>query len=691
VVDDDRMQLRAIERVLRDQPQVELTVIDNALDALLTVGALDPDLVVMDIIMPGLGGIEACRRIKTNPATRDIQVVLASAMLTPELERAAYHAGAWRAVDKPVDFTELVAMTAATVSGTEALVASAPLPVARGADVLVELLVAAGVEVMFGIPGGAISSVHDALLDSPIRTVTTRHESGAMFAAAGYARATGKLAVVAVTSGPGVLNSMTGLASAWCDGIPVLLLVGEVPRALQGKGVLQDGSAHGLQIVEMARHITKYAVEIPRSSALPHMVRHAITTAQSGRPGPVVLTLPFEVTTGRLSRPSEHGAQTARTTVAPELLDEVTALLCDAQRPLILAGNGVRRGGAAAPLRALAERLSCPVATTAKGKGVFPESHPLSLGVLGLAGHRSAKRYLEAGLDVVVAVGTSLGDLATDGFPANLQAPRALIHIDIDASQIGKSYAPTHAIVAPAAELLASLVERAERIADLPERKAPLRALPGGVERHVLEPSRRPERMASHEAVIELQDALPVDTIFTIDSGEHFMFAAHYLAIDLPDAFVAMTGLGSMGQSIGAAIGSQLAFPHRMVAAICGDGCFAMSAFEIATAVAERLPIRVFVFNDERLGMVENGHRTLFGRTPEYSTAPLDVCTVARGLGATTLRVERPGQLALASDLLRTAPGPIVIEVCIDPEIKLPRRERVSAMTPGPIRTAPES
>jgi acetolactate synthase-1/2/3 large subunit len=320
---------------------------------------------------------------------------------------------------------------------------------------------------------------------------------------------------------------------------------------------------------------------------------------------------------------------------------------------------------------------------------VFPESHPLALGVLGLAGHRSAQRYLETGVDVVVAIGTSLGDIATDGFPAHLQPSRALIHVDIDPGQIGKSYAPTHAIVAPAAELLAGLIER---LAAPPSHKAPLRALTGGVERHVLPASPRPQRMASHDAVLELQAAMPRDTIYAIDCGEHLLFAAHYLEIDLPDAFVAMTGLGSMGQSVGAALGIQLASPGRMVAAILGDGCFAMNAFEIATAVAEQLPIRMFVLNDEHLGMVENGHRNLFGRTPEFLTAPLDVCAVARGLGATALRVERPGELALASDLLHTAPGPVVVEIRIDPAIKLPRRERVSAMAmPPPGRAATES
>jgi len=327
--------------------------------------------------------------------------------------------------------------------------------------------------------------------------------------------------------------------------------------------------------------------------------------------------------------------------------------------------------------------LRCPVATTPKAKGVFPETHPLSLGVLGLGGHLSARRYLDATPDVVIAIGTSLGDMSTDGFSPQLQATRALVHVDIDARQIGKSYEPSHAVVASAAEFLAALGDRLGGAA------LRLRALHGGVERHVLASSTRPDRIAAHDAVIEVQAVLPPDTIFTVDSGDHFLFAAHYLETVLPDAFLVMTGLGSMGQSIGAAIGAQLANPGRVVAAICGDGCFAMNAFELATAAAEGLPIRVFVFNDERLGMVERGHRTVYGRTPEFPTTPLDVCTIARGLGATVFCVKHPGQLRAARDTLRGAPGPIVVDVRIDPEIVLPRRERVSAMTSGGTAKAP--
>lgn len=683
VVDDDGLQLRAMQRLLRGHKQIELVVVDNAIDAMLAVGAIKPDLVVMDVFMPGLDGVEACRRIKANPETREVQVVLASVAMSPELERAASAAGAKRAVSKPFDVVAL--LDAAIDDEPRPVVERAPVShTVRGADLLVDMLAQAGVDTVFGLPGGAISPIHDALLDSRLRVVTTRHESGAMFAACAHARMTGQLAVVAVTSGPGVLNSMTGLATAWCDGVPVLLLVGEVPRPAHSKGVLQDGSAHGLQIVEMARYISKLAVEVPSASALPHLLRRAIVTAMSGRRGPTVLTLPLDITTAQVAPPRSAGITTTTTLVEPETLDEIAELIYSAQRPLILAGSGLRGHGAPPRLLAVAESLAIPVATTPKGKGVFPEDHPLALGVLGLGGHRSSRKYLDAGVDVVIAIGTSLGDMATDGFAPQLQATRAMIHVDIDARQIGKSYAPTHAVVATAADFLGGL---ADRIGDRETTRGPtpttLRALPGGVVRHVIRSSARADRIASQDAITEIQRVIPRDAIYTVDSGEHFVFAAHFLELTDPDQFVVMTGLGSMGQSIGGAVGVQLARPDRFVAAICGDGCFAMNAFEIATAVVERLPLRIFVFNDERLGMVENGHQTVYGRHPDYSTRPLDICAIARGLGATALQVSRPGDLMAAREVLLETRGPVVVEVRIDPDIVLPKQDRVAAMAPG--------
>lgn len=678
VVDDDALQLRALQRAMRNRPDIELIVADNAIDALLQVGATRPDIIVMDVFMPGLDGIEACRRIKANPETRDVEVVIASAGMTAELAVRASAAGAEASVAKPVDLPGLVEARLARRAPDIAPIDTTAAPV-RGADLLVRMLEEAGVEVVFGLPGGAISPVHDALLDSNVRVVTTRSEAGAMFAAAGYAHSTGKLGVVVVTSGPGALNAMTGLASAWCDGLPILLLIGEVPRGDSGKGVLQDGSAHGLQIVEMTRHISKLSLEIPRPSNLPNMMRRAMATAMSGKRGPVVVTLPIDVSLASVLPPRVGGSVHVGEVVSIEMLDEITDLLLRAQRPVLIAGSGCRGLGAPARLQAVAERFGCPVATTPKAKGVFPENHALALGVFGMGGHASAQKYIEGGVDVVIAIGTSLGDMATNSFSQALQA-EALVHIDIDARQIGRSYSPTHAVVASAAELLGGLADRLEhRGSPAPSR---LRAMPGRVERQKLPASRKRDRIAPQQALAEIQAMLPSDAIFTVDSGEHFMFATHYLEVNDPDSYIVMTGLGSMGQSIGAAIGAQLAHPKRTVAAICGDGCFAMNAFEIATAVAERLPIRVFVFNDERLGMVENGHQKVYGRRPAYPTTPLDICAVAVGLGALTLRVDGADQLEAARDMLRCAAGPVVIDVRIDHEILLSKQDRVAAMAP---------
>ncbi len=687
VVDDDELQIRAIQRLVRRDPRIELHVSTAPMDTLRLVDELQPDLVILDSYMPGLDGVTLCGQIGKQFRAHPTPVVVASGSMDAKLAAQAVAAGAVRAIHKPVDVSALLPLARrmpeepavpapsklAVGTGTNPRIdTSSGRPQIRGADLLVSMLEQAGVEVVFGLPGGAISPVHDALIGSPIRHVTTRHESGAMFAAAGYAHSTGKLAVVAVTSGPGCLNAMTGLASAWCDGLPVLLLVGEVPRAAHGKGVLQDGSAHGLQLVDMARPVTKLAAEVARPSALPHMMRRAIATALSGRKGPVMLTLPLDVTMSAVSIPRFGGSVRIGEVLDPEVVDELAELVTRAKRPLIVAGSGVRGDGAPARLVTVAERARCPVATTPKAKGVFPESHALSLGVLGMGGHPSARDYLDGGVDLVLAIGTSLGDLATDGFATALQA-ETMIHVDIDARQIGRSYEPTHAVVASAKLLLGELADRLEgTIVERPTSH--------GVVRRRLATASTPHRIAPQDALEELQSLLPRDTIFTVDSGDHFMFSTHFLRIDHPDAYVVMTGLGSMGQSIGAAIGAQLANPTRSVAAICGDGCFAMNAFEIATAVAENLPIRVFVFNDQRLGMVENGHAKVYGRKPSYPTGPLDVCKIASGLGATTFRIDGTNQLAEAREILGVARGPLVFDVQIDPAVLFAGRDRVAAM-----------
>lgn len=297
--------------------------------------------------------------------------------------------------------------------------AASPRAATRAADVIVDTLVAHGVELMFGLPGGPISPVFDALIDRPeVRMITTRHESGALFGACGYARTTGKLGVALVTSGPGAFNALSGLASAYCDGLPLLLLVGEVARKNYGRGALQDGSAYGLQMVEILKRVTKTTVEVNDPQRVPGLLRAAIQQAMTGPQGPVALTLPIDVLMAPLTMQLVARNIAGPPSLSPTAIEEATHLLRDPGRAVIFAGSGVRGGHAPERLIELAERMQVPVMTTPKGKGVFPEDHPLALGVFGMGGHPSSARYLEGGLDTLLAVGTSLSEVATSPAPS---------------------------------------------------------------------------------------------------------------------------------------------------------------------------------------------------------------------------------------------------------------------------------
>lgn len=554
----------------------------------------------------------------------------------------------------------------------EVLTTGEPAPV-RTADVLVDLLVEYGVDVVFGLPGGAIAPLHDALLGRPsIRVITTRHESGAMFAAAAYARATGKLGVVLVTSGPGVTNALTGLASAHCDGLPVLLLAGEVPRPMFGRKALQEGTSDHLNVVGMATPISKLALRVNQPDAAPATLRRAIETALTTRRGPVLVTLPMDVTSIHIQPPHISTSIRLDNTPPGATLARVASILSGAERPILFAGSGCRWDDGPIGLRAIAEALQCPVMTTPKGKGVFPESHPLSLGVFGLGGHPSASAYLRGGVDVVCAIGTGLSDTATDGWSPLLAARKHFVQIDADALQLGRNYPVTLGVVGTAGRVLADLAGRLGQLRRAPQRfgvayhEDPALAIPTG-----------PDLIPPHRALWELQQVLPPDTLYTCDIGEHLIFALHYLTIDRPEGFITMSGLGSMGASIGAAMGMQLAHPDRPVAALCGDGCFAMAMSDVSTAAQERLPLIIAVLNDERYGMVELGHQTVFGKRPSYPTGPMNVPRLARALGAQSIVVSRPGEI-LGLDL-RPRDRPLVLDIRIDREARMPRNARNEA------------
>ncbi|MBX3209182.1 MAG: thiamine pyrophosphate-binding protein [Labilithrix sp.] len=540
-------------------------------------------------------------------------------------------------------------------------------PTARTADVLVDILVDAGVEVIFGLPGGPIAPIHDALLDRPeIRTITTRHEAGAVFAAAGYAQTTGKLAVAVVTSGPGILNALTGLASAHCDGLPVLLLCGEVPKDRFGKGACHEGSVYELDIVHMARSITKLAAQAHDPNLAPALMQRAIATALSGRRGAVLLSLPMDVMTAEMRRPMIDVSAHVEFDVDRKTLASVSHALDTAERGVLLVGSGARWGQGPRRVRELAERLQMPVMTTPKAKGVFPENHPLSLGVFGWGGHPSAHEYLGQGIDVLMAIGTSLGESATDNWSRLLSPTKEFIQLDVEAERIGRSYPVTIGLVDTVEQALPKIMARLGT--GVREKKS------FGVRRH--EPgdlllAGDEGRISPQRALWELQQVLPQGTRYTSDIGAHMFFALHHLEIVEPRGFMTMLGLASMGSGIGSAVGVKVAEPHLPVVSICGDGCFSMGLGDVATAAMEGIPMIVAVMNDERYGMVEIGNNVVYGRSPAFPSGPMSVPRLAEGIGARFAEVDKPGQI-LEMDLLSLAEHrPLVLDIKIDRSVHL--------------------
>ncbi|HEY8079783.1 MAG TPA: thiamine pyrophosphate-binding protein [Labilithrix sp.] len=546
----------------------------------------------------------------------------------------------------------------------------------RTADVLLDVLASAGVEVIFGIPGGAIAPLNDALLDRPdIRVITTAHESGAIFAAQAYARASGKLGVVFVTSGPGILNAMTGIASAYCDGMPVLVVAGEVPRSVFGRGALQEGSAHHLDIVSTCRPITKMAMQVPMADVAPAMLQRAMATALSGRKGPVVLTLPLDVASAPIRAPrvaqDVSVAHQVDGVMMRGVIHDAAEALATARRPLIFVGSGARWGQGARRVRELAERLQCPVVTTPKAKGIFPESHPLSLGVFGYGGHPSASQYLEQGIDVILVVGSTLGDIATNGWSPLLRPTKSFVQIDLDAMNIGRNYAVTHGLVGDAGVLVGEIVHALPDEERAPQRFGVRRFTDPRELKHGAE-----GRITPMRALWELQGRMPDDTMYSCDIGEHLLFGTHYLQANDPHAFQVMTGLGSMGSSIASAIGARLAMPTRQSVAVCGDGCFAMMFGDLSVAVRNEIPVLVAVLDDERYGMVELGHEAIYGRAPKYPTGPSDICAMARSVGASAVAIERADHIREIDLLALLREGPLVLDIRIDRTVKMPKNSR---------------
>jgi len=518
-----------------------------------------------------------------------------------------------------------------------------------------------GVEVMFGYPGGSTLPLYDDLLTSDIRHVLVRHEQCAAHMADGYARATGKIGVCTSTSGPGSTNLVTGVATAYVDSSPMLVLTGQVTTSALGNQAFQEADSFSLMMP-----ITKHNFRVLSPGEIPEAIKRGVAIATSGRKGPVHIDLPSDVQKAEVPE-----AEMTKEYPAPPPLEDFSYLpdavkmLKAAERPLLLVGGGVIWANASPEVVKLAEMLMAPVTTTIMAKGVIPEEHPLSLGIIGMHGREAARKaFLEA--DVILAVGTRFSDRSSGG-QSELPMSTKIIHVDIDPGEAGKSARTQVRMVGDAKKALQYLIKG-------------LMASRGesAWSKRIMEIRRNCDcniDIASSPvlpqfAICEMNRSLPADAIICTEVGQNQMWAAHFFKARYPRQFITSGGFGTMGFGFPASLGAKCAFPDKTVIDIAGDGSIQMVSHEFATAVSENLPVVVCVFNNGWLGMVRQWQK-LFNQR-RYSGTELrenpDFVKLAQAYGADGLHVERSSELREALRTGCEAGVPFLIDIHMDPE-----------------------
>ncbi len=540
-----------------------------------------------------------------------------------------------------------------------------------GAQAVLECLKREGVDVVFGLPGGVLLPLYDAIYNSEIRHILVRHEQGAAHMADGYARATGKVGVCIATSGPGATNLVTGIATAYMDSVPMVAITGQVNTFLIGKDAFQEADITGITLP-----ITKHNYLLRSAKDIPRVFREAFYIARSGRPGPVLIDLPRDVTVEEMefNWPEVNLAGYHPSVKAHEMqIKKAAKALMEAERPVIYAGGGVKLADAHRELFDLSVKLSVPVTTTLMGIGCFPEDHPLSLGMLGMHGTKYANYTIQES-DLILAVGARFDDRVTG--KVSSFAPRAkIIHVDVDPAEIGKNVRVDIPLVGDAKNALAGLIKEVQpkpRSAwndkvDLWKSDYPLKYVP---DMNIIKP----------QYVIEKLCELAPDAIITTEVGQNQMWAAQFFVHKDPRKFISSGGLGTMGYGFPAAIGAKMGIPDCEVIDIAGDGSFLMNSQELATAVVNDIPVKVAIINNGCLGMVRQWQELFFGK--RYSATILgrtspDFVKLAEAYGAVGLRATKPAEVepviraALASD------RPTLMDFIVSP------LEKVSPMVPA--------
>lgn len=522
----------------------------------------------------------------------------------------------------------------------------------RGAEVLVRGLIRNGVDTIFGLPGGAVLHIYDELwrFRDEITHYLVRHEQGAVHAAEGYARATGKVGTAIVTSGPGATNAVTGIATAYMDSIPLVVITGQVPLPVIGTDAFQEVDTFGITL-PIVKH--NYLVRDVRDLAA--IVDEAFRIAASGKPGPVVIDLPKDITAHICDGPRrcyyDAASAGASTCTDTQTVDIIADRLINAERPVFYVGGGIVASGAADALIELAEKLAAPVTPTLMGLGGFPTAHKLSLGMLGMHGTYAANMAVSES-DLLVAVGVRFDDRVT-GKLATFAPQAEIVHIDIDPSNIGKVKQPHISLVSdakPALEaLLAAIAERGDGplAAGKAARLDWWKKLSGWSDSVPLVCESSETEIKPQQVIEELHRATNGDAVIVTDVGQHQMWAAQFYPFKRTRQWITSGGLGTMGFGLPAAMGAQLALPGQTVVAVVGDGGFQMTNQELITAIQYNIPLKVLIMNNGYLGMVRQWQEMFYDRA--YSEVDLsispDFVKLAEAYGAQGLRATTPAEL----------------------------------------------
>jgi acetolactate synthase-1/2/3 large subunit len=538
-----------------------------------------------------------------------------------------------------------------------------------GSEALVRALEAEGVEFVFGLPGGANLPMYDALVDASLRHILVRHEQSAAHMADGYARIKRKAGVCFATSGPGATNLITGIATAYADSSPMIAVTGQVPLAMIGKDAFQE-----TDIIGVANPCTKYAFQPRAAVEIPETVKKAFYIAESGRPGPVLIDIPKDVQQARenIQFPDLIKVRGYNPIIDADLsqLERAVETMIKAERPIIMAGGGVILSGAFSELQAMAELLMAPVVTTFKGKGSFPENHPLAMGPIGMHGHPEANKIIiEA--DCIIAVGARFSDRSVGRFD-EFGKGMTIIHLDVDPAEIGKNKAVDIAVIGDvkaslrtAVKMLAKhkVVEKTKDDPWLKRRKELIDYYADTIKDY-------PRELTAKKALKKLREILPSDTIVTTEVGQCQMWASLHFDVISPGTFFSSTGLGTMGFGFPASIGAKAAKSQATVVDIAGDGSFNMTENSLAVSVLEKLPVIVFLMNNYMLGMVAQWQRTFYNRRymgVHQNSCP-DYVKLAEAYGAQGIRAESMNDLE--GDIKKALKNDVatVIDIAIDPE-----------------------